>query len=215
MSDDTTPQGTPAPPVPAAPASSAGQPPPAAPSDDKISLSQQALNERLARAKRSALDEALKELGVDNLEAAKGAVAKARELEEAKKSEIEKFSEKVKALEPEAKKAKDLSDRLARYADAELSKLTEPQKAAVLAIAGEDKARALDTIEALRPTWAAAPAAASATLPAPAKTTASGPAPAATAAPTIDHKAVYEALKAEHPMKAAQYALAHSRDIYK
>lgn len=185
------------------------------PDDDKITLTQQRLNERLARAKKSAIEDALKDLGVENVEAAKAAIAKARELEESKKSEIEKFSERVKALEPEAKRASELSAKLAKYADAELAKLTEAQRDAVVAIAGDDKARALDTIEALRPTWMAPIAAPSNALPAPAKTTASGPAPAATSTPSVDHKAIYEALKAEHPMKAAQYALLHSRDIYK
>ena len=210
MSDETATTAETTETIPAAAPSASGTE-----TDDKITLTQQRLNERIARAKRSAIEDALKEFGVGSIDDAKAAIAKARELEEAKKSEIEKFSERVKALEPEAKRAAELTARLAKYADAELAKLTEAQRDAVLAIAGEDKARALETIEALRPTWSAPVAAPSTALPAPAKTTASGAAPAATTTPTVDHKAVYEALKKEHPMKAARYGLLHAADIYK
>jgi hypothetical protein len=176
------------------------------------------LNDRLDRAKKSRDAETLKALGVDSFDAAKAAIAKAKQLEEASKSEIEKFAEKVKSLEPAAKKAAELEAKIAKYADAELAKLTDEQKAAVAAIVGDDKARALDTIEALRPTWAAKPAEkadATKALPPPAKTTASGAPPAASTTTNVDHKAIYERLKTEHPMKAAQYALQHATEIYK
>lgn len=172
---------------------------------------------RIEQAKRSAQADALKALGVDSLDAAKAAIAKARELEEASKTEIQRLSEKALALEPLAKRAAELDATVARYADAELSKLSEAQRAAVTAIAGDDKARALATIDALRPTWAAAPAAptaASAPIPAPANTS-QVPAPkAATASAGVDHKATYEAMRTTNPVKAAQYLAAHSRAIF-
>lgn len=171
---------------------------------------------RLEQAKRSATGEVLKALGVDNVEAAKAAIDKARAIEEQSKSELQRLNERLAALEPAATKAKSLEERLSRSADAELAKLTEQQRAAVLAIAKDDKTAALDTIEALRPTWAAlaAPAVA-APLPAPAKTTAAPAAPpASTTSATTDHRAVYESMKAENPLAAALYLDAHARQIF-
>lgn len=171
------------------------------------------LPKRIEQAKRSAEAEALKTLGVDSFEAAKAAIAKARELEESKKSEIEKFAEKVKSLEPEAKKAVALAARLDKYADAELAKLSEAQKAAVLAIAGDDKGSALDAIEALRPTWNSQ-ADAPKPLPAPASTAVATAPPPAAAAPVTNHRATWEALKETNPFLAAQYLSAHEFEIF-
>lgn len=175
------------------------------------------LPERIEQAKRSAQADALKALGVESFDAAKAAIAKARELEEASKTEIQRLSEKALALEPLAKRAAELDATVARYADAELAKLSEAQRAAVAAIAGDDKARALATIDALRPTWvaaAAAPTAASAPIPAPANTS-QVPAPkAAMATAGVDHKATYEGMRATNPVMAAQYLSAHSREIF-
>jgi NAD-dependent DNA ligase len=175
------------------------------------------LPERIEQAKRSAMAETLKALGVADVESAKAAIAKARELEEASKTEIQRLSEKALALEPLAKRAAELDATVARYADAELAMLSEAQRAAVAAIAGDDKARALATIDALRPTWvaaAAAPLAASAPIPAPANTS-QVPAPkAAMATAGVDHKATYEGMRATNPVMAAQYLSAHSREIF-
>ena len=173
---------------------------------------------RLEQAKRSALTEAHKTLGVESLDQAKALIEKARTLEEQSKSDIQKLTERLSALEPVAAKTAALQERLERQADAELAKLNDAQRAAVLAIAKDDKTAALDTIEALRPTWAAlaAPAAAPpAPLPAPAKTTAATAAPA-TASPSAstDYRATYEALKAENPLAAAQFLNLHSRQIF-
>lgn len=175
------------------------------------------LPERIEQAKRSAQADALKALGVDSFDAAKAAIAKARELEEASKSEIQRLTDRVAGLEPLTKRAAELDATVARYADAELSKLTEAQRAAVAAIAGDDKSRALATIDALRPTWvaaSAAPTAASAPIPAPANTS-QVPAPkAATASAGVDHKATYEGMRGTNPVMAAQYLSAHSREIF-
>ncbi len=184
------------------------------------------LNDRLARAsasaKKSAEAEALKLLGVSSFDEAKASIAKAKELEESKKTEIEKFADKVKALEPVAKRSSELEEKLTRYADAEMARLTDEQKAAVTRIVGDDKTRILDTIEALRPTWVAKTEESKTDekepakkLPAPAKTTASGAPPKGADPEVIDHKAVYERLKEENPMKAARYGLLHASDIYK
>jgi TolA-binding protein len=173
---------------------------------------------RLEQAKRSALAEAQKALGVESLEQAKALIEKAKTLEEQRKSDVEKLTERVTSLEPKASRASALEERLGRMADAALAGLTEAQRAAVLAIAKDDKTAALDTIEALRPTWAAlaAPAAAPpAPLPAPAKTTAATAAPATTGPSAgTDYRATYEAMKAENPLAAAQFLNLHSRQIF-
>jgi len=111
----------------------------------------------------------------------------------------------------------ELQKQIATYADAELAKLTPAQLAAVKALAGDDKGRALETIEALRPTWASAPvvdaapqAPAPAAPPAPAET-----APGRTAPPSpapqssIDPAAEYARLKTINPFAAAQYLSAN------
>jgi len=170
---------------------------------------------RLEQAKRSATGEVLKALGVENVEAAKAAIDKARAIEEQSKSELQRLTDKVTGLEPVATKARALEDRLTRLADVELGKLTEAQRAAVLAIAKDDKTAALDTIEALRPTWAAIATPAAAPLPAPAKTTAATAAPPASAPSAVtNHRATYDALKAENPFAAAQYLNAHQWQIF-
>jgi translation initiation factor IF-2 len=148
------------------------------------------------------------------LEQAKATIAKAKALEESQKSELQKLNERIAALEPTAKKAADYEQVIAKHADAELAKLTDEQRAAVLAIAGDDKARALSTVEALRPTWVKAAPAAPAPPPPPANTAAATAAPTGGLVPTVNHKATWEALKATNPMYAAQYLRAHSADIF-
>lgn len=174
------------------------------------------LNGRLEQAKRSARSEMLSELGIDDPEKLKAIVKRAAELEESSKSEIEKLTDKLSKLSPQAKKAEELSERLGRYADAELSKLTENQRAAVEAIAGGDKSRVLETIEALRPTWSTKPkddAEAPKPKPAPANTGSNGAAPPEVSATTVDHKATYEALKQTNEYQAKRYYLAHRAEI--
>lgn len=170
---------------------------------------------RLEQAKRSALTEAHKTLGVESLDQAKALIEKARTLEEQSKSDIQKLTERLSALEPVAAKTAALQERLERQADAALASLTEAQRAAVLAIAKDDKTAALDTIEALRPTWAAMAPAPPAPLPAPAKTTAATAAPPAIAPTAVtNHRATYDALKAENPLAAAQYLNAYAKQIF-
>lgn len=171
---------------------------------------------RLEQAKRSALSEAQKALGVESLDQAKALIEKARTLEEQSKSDIQKLTERLSALEPAATKSKVLEERLSKMADSELSKLTEAQRAAVMALAKDDKTAALDAIDVLRPTWAqTASPNAPAPLPAPAKTTAAAIAPPAIEQQSkTDHSAIYAAMKAENPMAAAQYLNRYARQIF-
>lgn len=184
------------------------------------------LPQRLERAKASAQSDLLRSLGVQSVDDAKALVEAARKLENERKTEAERFAEKLAALEPRAKQAEDYARKLGAYADAELSKLSEAQRAAVLGIVGDDKTRVLDTIEVLRPTWAVAPPVAP-QQQAPAQVAApQRPPPASTSGATVhpsgaispqqvDHRAEYERIKATHPVAAALYLVEHSTEIYR
>ena len=112
-------------------------------------------------------------------------------------------------------------------ADVELSGLSEAQRAAVSAVAGEDSARILSTIDALKPTWAvAAPVAAvtpvvAAVVPqvavsvvAPATTSPPPVAPGGAAGSPPDRKSEYQALKAKSSVAAAAYLNRYESEIY-
>ncbi len=143
------------------------------------------LNDRIAKAKKSAEASLLKELGVESLDDAKKAIEALRAQEEAKKSVEQKAAEYENALKAERERIAKLTDALKAHASAQLASLTEEQRAAVAAIAGDDPAQQLKTIEALRPTWksGAAPATAPATAPVAAP-------PAAPSAPADDPIAI-------------------------
>jgi len=172
------------------------------------------LPERLERAKQAARAEILKDLGAESLDAAKARIVAAKAAEDAQKSELQRLTERIAALEPSAAKVAELQAVVAQHADAELAKLTDEQRAAVTAIAGDDKARALATVEALRPTWAKAAPAAPAPPPPPANTAAAGAAPTGANVPTVNHKATWEALKSANPIAAAQYLDFYQADIF-
>lgn len=182
------------------------------------------LPQRLERAKASAQSDMLRALGVQSVDDAKALVDAARKLEEERKTEAQRTAERIAALEPKAKQADDLASKLGRYADAELGKLSESQRAAVLAIAGEDRARALDVIEALRPTWASASTQVeqaqhqqvAAPRPPPASTSAATVAQSGAPAQSalVDHKAEYERIRGINPVLGSRYLLEHLTEIY-
>lgn len=138
------------------------------------------LKDRLARAEKAAL----KRLGVDSEDEAKAALAahKAKQ-EEAKSIELKRV-EAEQALAAERSRATSLLSVVQSQADAEMAKITPAQQAAVIALAGDDPAKRLSTIIALRPTWAApvAPAAPSVAAP---PAAAPAAAPAQDAAPMV------------------------------
>ena len=236
------PAATPAPaaqpPAPPAPPPAPPPPPPAAavppapldadPGDGSLP---KWVTARIEQAKRAGEKAALSAIGVENADEAKAAVVKARELEEAQKSEIEKANAKAAALAPKAQRADVLEAIVAERVTRELSALTVEQKQAVLTGAGEDPAAQLRLIDALKPTWAAPPApstpaappaassapapapAAPPPLPAPATTAPPAPAPPANPGPTNNHLAEWERLKEENPFRASAYYRNHGRDI--
>lgn len=235
------------PPAPAAPATPPPTPaPPAAPSTTAQPAGTPAaperdpnwINDRIARAKKSAETGLLRELGVESLEDAKTAISELTAKRNAEKTASQKATEYETALKAERARIASLTEAVTAHASAQLATLTDEQRAAVTAIAGEDPAAQLKTLEALRPTWkAAAPAAAASTAtptganpstgtPPPAGTTPAAPAAPATPPPAdtapapsapkdshnispADPKAVYAELKKTNPVVAARYAFAH------
>lgn len=188
---------------------------------------------RVEQAKRSGANEILGKLGVKDADEAKALIDKAKAAEEAAKTELQKANEKATSLASQAARAVEYEGVIKRRADIELGQLTEAQKTAVAAIAGEDPAKTLATIDALKPTWAAQSAPAPAAAPAPTPTAAAPPAapaaPAATppattspppTAPPVnptsppDYKAEYAALKAKNPHAAAVYLNRFADHIY-
>ncbi len=195
------------------------------------------LAKRLERAEKSgekkAADAAKKailaELGIEDSDAVKKLLADEKKRADEKKSLEQRLAERDSA---EAKRQAELSEyREATkvLAGEQLAALSEEQKTAVLALAGDDPAKQIKTIAALRPTWksaapsaviddgkrGAAPSATSQQQTAPPPTT-PFPKPADTAPPagapppagstvTSNHLATYEHLRKVAPISAALY----------
>lgn len=181
---------------------------------------------RLERAKQAAMNDIARMLGVDNLDKAKAQLEAARKAEDERKTELQRLTDRTVALEAAARRAEQLEGVLSQRADVELGTLTDAQRSAVLALAGEDKAAQLKAITALRPTWQAQAATAAPAAPAPAaappapraapaSTSAATTQPASTSAqPMVDHRAEYDRLRSVNPVFAAHYLATYRQDIY-
>lgn len=198
----------------------AATPPPAATATGApVGITSDQLRDRLAEERTKAEAKFLKDLGFEKADDLKALVKNAKAADDANKSEAEKLRARVGELEPAAKRVADLEAVVKARAESELASISEAQRAAVAAIAGEDPAAQLRAITALRPTWATSTAAHGATAPAaapPPATTAppnAAPTPAPTTSPT-NHKAVYESLKQSNPIAASQYLMRHRLEIY-
>lgn len=175
--------------------------PQATPSAADADKDPQWLGARLERERQKML----KDLGVESVDDAKKAIADLNAKREAEKTAAEKASAAEAALKSERSRADEMAKTLGTYAKSKLASLTETQRNAVIAIAGEDASKQLSAIETLSPTWAA---------PAPAtKVADTAPAPGApkdnTAVSPPDHKAVHAELLKTNPIIAARYALAN------
>jgi hypothetical protein len=104
-----------------------------------------AFKERLAREREAGVKAVLKEHGFADAEAMKAFVASAKAKAEAEKTEAEKTSERIKALEPRAARAESLEKTVARYLEAEESAIQE-DKRALLELAPADPEARLDWI---------------------------------------------------------------------
>lgn len=209
-------------PKPAAPANApaAAAPPPAAPAatpppDADPTAEPGWLKERLARERKKALAD----LGVDDPEAVKRAIAAERAAADAKKSAEERAAEaraEAAAAKADAEKHKAAATEAAARM---LVGLTDAQRKAVTDIAGDDPAAQIRAVVALQATWSSAAPAAS--TPAAAPKPAAAPASTApahaqpgdgTTGPT-NHRAVYEATRETNPFQAAIEGLRHP-DVY-
>ena len=161
----------------------------------------------------------LKKLGVENVTDVEKAMVDYRAKLEADKSEATKNAERIAELTKANGRLAEVEGVVKARADIELSGLDEAKRAAVKAIAGEDPAKVLSAIDALKPTWVTAPVVAPVTpatpvVVQPASTAPARTAPGGDAASPVDHKAVYDALKTKNPFQAADYLTAHAQEIY-
>lgn len=173
------------------------------------------LPERLARAKSTGAEELLKTAGFSSLDELKAAKEELQKLKESQLSEQERAQKERDALMQRATRAGELEAAVSAFAARELTALTDAQAQAVKAIAGEDPARILATIDSLKPTWAAA-AAAPAPAPAPAApatTAQTGGPPAAAQHSQVDHLAEFKRLKSTNPFLAQRYLAEHQAEI--
>lgn len=199
--------------------------PPAKPSDSSgLTLTSDQLKARLDRAKESAGKEAtdalLKQLGVSSLDDVKAAVEAKRQQEEAQKSLEERLASEQAEREKQSQELQRYRETVSLRAQHELDSLTDEQRDAVKAIAGDDAAQQLATITALRPTWAAKSSAESEQdkpQPKPVASTApprNQPGDGDTSKP--DHLAEYERLRSNPETRAAAlvYMNRYSREIF-
>ncbi len=227
-----------APPAPAAaaPAPAPAAPPapvPAAPPVDPAWL-----GDRINQAKRSGQGELLSKYGVKTADELDAKLARLRELETASLTDAQRQQQELETLRTQATSAAPAIAVIKTRVERELKQLTDDQRAAVIAIAGEDPTAQLRTIDALSPTWGLAPAgsaaaaaaaptaaapsapaapapSAPAPLPPPGNTVAPGaaPAPVVPGSPP-DHKAHYDSIKKTNPIAAAHYLKRHQDQIY-
>jgi hypothetical protein len=191
-------------------------PAPKAAADDAVDPNW--LKGRLEREATKAAAKALKDAGFDSAEAAKAAGVALKAKAEADKSADTKAAELKTALDAKTVEATRLTEMAARIATSALSSLTAEQQAAIKAVAGDDPAKQIETIEALKPTWTTAtvdPKTGKPAIPPPANTSAAGAAPPPANPGAPNHKATLEALEKANPMAAAHFALRHQGEIYK
>lgn len=197
-----TPESDPATP-PAAPATPPAPPEAPKPADPPKAASGPTEAEILARVRA--------EYGGASAEQVKAALALAKAAEEAKKTDAENLATARAEAEAVKVRASALEAALKGHADRELASLTDTQRAAVVALAGDDPAKVIPAINTLRPTWLveSAPKAPPGNTAPPAGT---APTPG-TPVPAVDHKAKLAALEA-NPYAHADYLARHRREIY-
>jgi hypothetical protein len=185
-----------------APATAAATPPAGEPNEKPTWL-----DARLERERRAVL----KELGIENLEDGKKAIGEAQAKREAEKTATQKAAELGESLKTTKAEKEEMAAALGTYAKAQMKGLSDEQRAAVTAIAGDDAAKQLKAIEALAPTWKSAPTTETKTTK-PADTALAATAPKETTTNTSppDPKAIYAELKKTNFVIAARYAQANN-----
>jgi hypothetical protein len=179
------------------------------------------LNGRIAQAKQNAQTELLKTIGVDSVETAKAAVTAAAAKAESEKTAELRAAEWKAKLDGETAKTTAQQAVINEYAGRQMIGLTAEQKAAVMAIAGDDAGAQLRAISALQPTWKTPDAPAAVVTAAPAPAAAVNTAPGHTApggaggTSPPNHRAAYEHAQKNNPFAAAEYGLRNAEDVYK
>lgn len=174
----------------------------------KVEMTSDELKRRLDQTRASALADFIKGLGVTDEAALKAAVTEHKRLEDEKRTDLEKRDVRIKDLEPKAARALELEGIVKAVAEEQEAALTDAQKAVVGQLAGDDPAKRLGVIKALRSVLPAAPIAAAPQPAAPSATqqkppiqpganTAPPPAPSPSGvvSPHVDYLATWEALK--------------------
>lgn len=170
---------------------------------------------RLEQAQSSARKALLKELGVENLDDAKAVFADVNARKEATKTAEQKAVEATTKLTQAEKEAKEYKEIVRSHATTRLASLSEEQRKAVEAVAGDDPATQLRTIEALSPTWSKKPAVTPPVTPALITDTVPGGKPPE--APNVtppSAKATWESLKTTNPILADRFLLANQKEIF-
>jgi len=205
---------------PTTPAPVQGQQPESKPHVLASSIPEEALTARLEAAKRTGQTELLKSLGVTDAAQLKGAIDALKAAEDAKRTDAEKLANLLAEKQTNEAKLGEYAKAIDSVWASESTKLTTEQLAAITALAGDDSAKRIQALNALRPTWVAAQTqttTAPTTAPKPLATTA---APAAAPTPTvtestIDHAAEWQRLREINPPRAALYLEQHEREIFK
>lgn len=189
----------------------------------KIEMTSDEFKRRLDETRTKTRDDArlefLKSFGVSDEAALKTAIAEQRRLEDEKRTDLEKRDVRIKDLEPKAARAAELETIVKSMADEQETALTPEQKVVVAQLAGDDPARRIGVIRALRSVLPAAPIATQQTPAKPAIAAGANtapppaPSPSGVTSPHIDHLATWDSLRASHPVLAAQYYLKHNAAI--
>jgi hypothetical protein len=178
--------------------------------------SQPWFKERLERAAAQEREKLLAEIGAKDPKAAKAAVEAANKAAEEAKTVTDKLTDATKAqarAESEAERLRKISQE---WAARQMLGLTEEQRKAVTDLAGDDASEQLRAITALAPTWAKA-ATQTQALPATPATGTAPPPHAPEGGPSTsppNHQQVHAALLKTNPIAAAEYAIAHVRDVF-
>lgn len=179
-----------------------------------------ALKARLEQAKATGQRELLESLGVKSPDEIKALVDERRHREEAQKTLEQRAAEQATALKAEQARADAYLATISSRANVELAALSDAQRAAVKALAGEDPAAALKAIDALKPTWASAavaPEAPTSAPPPPPVQTSTAPRPNAPPEAGViaqaDVRATYESLKKTNPFQAAAFAVRNAGSL--
>jgi hypothetical protein len=184
-----------------------------------VDESQPWFKERLARAEEQGAAKRLAELGIKDPAKAKADLDAAEKAREEAKSVAEKLTDtasKLTRTETELEHERAINKE---WATRQMMALTPEQQEAVKAIAGENHAKQLQAITALAPTWAKQTTEPTATKPLQPPTPASGTAPPPSAPPgtvvsPANPKEVHAALLKTNPFAAADYGLAHQREVF-